>query len=347
MLNNLSLKQIIVNLTLVCFILYLSLLRGYDKREEHLQSAKLFKPASSDSIDEPNESIKIAWLMTFPNSGTSYTTRVVRHLTNTTTATNYDEIPILEPVSSLPKYSHGPFILRPELPITKQGYILTKTHCTESRLGYALINGAEQFIKGCTRGAKGNDGKYQYYDAAIVKRAVHLFRDPFDNIVARFHLQSKEHNKTQNKEWIQKYPYTKEGFRRWCTDYKLNANEKEIFLSLNVSDSMLCPLEFYWYVQFHNNALEATRLLNIPVHTLHYLDYEIDFDKTVSSLLEFLNLDPVENKESPFEMKSYEHFFHFEEKEEIAKFLNKYSSNGTWKQIHERYLSRFFLPKRI
>ena len=70
--------------------------------------------SSSSNVNEP----KIVWLMSFPNSGTSYTSQLVRDTTHTVSASNYaDETPsgqegFLEPVYE--DQIEGPFWIRPE-----------------------------------------------------------------------------------------------------------------------------------------------------------------------------------------------------------------------------------------
>jgi hypothetical protein len=91
-------------------------------------------PTSSSIVNEP----KIAWLMSFPNSGTSYTSQLVRDTTFTVSASNYaDETPLglegfLEPVYE--DQIQGPFWIRPEdTPVEYEEptkYILTKVRKT-------------------------------------------------------------------------------------------------------------------------------------------------------------------------------------------------------------------------
>jgi hypothetical protein len=96
-------------------------------------------PSTSSIVNEP----KIVWLMSFPNSGTSYTSQLVRDTTYTVSASNYaDETPsgqegFLEPVYE--DQIQGPFWIRPEdTPIDYEEpsqYILTKvrnqtSHCS-------------------------------------------------------------------------------------------------------------------------------------------------------------------------------------------------------------------------
>ena len=108
-------------------------------KSDHVLSEQSYSTFSSTSsiLNEP----KIVWLMSFPNSGTSYTSQLVRDTTYTISASNYaDETPLglegfLEPVYE--DQIQGPFWIRPEeTPIDyvePSQYILTKvrTRCTK------------------------------------------------------------------------------------------------------------------------------------------------------------------------------------------------------------------------
>ena len=101
---------------------------------------------------------QIAWLMSFPNSGTSYTLHLVHQVTNTSVGTNYEkEVKkdssdiIAESVHSSSNKYFGPFVLQPHLK-KPSSYILTKTHCS----GYCndcpiekYIVDRYQFAQGC------------------------------------------------------------------------------------------------------------------------------------------------------------------------------------------------------
>jgi hypothetical protein len=56
------------------------------------------------------------------------------------------------------------------------------------------------------------------YDPKLVKRAIHLIRNPFNNIVSNFHLERHEKARKKRKEWLEKYSNDMKGFRRWCND---------------------------------------------------------------------------------------------------------------------------------
>ena len=90
---------------------------------------------SSSSSSSSSLLPDVAWLMSFPNSGTSYTMRLVQAVSNTTAATNYAEECKQDSegrVATLFESPSGPYlrqqILSGGMPLPKR-YILTKTHC--------------------------------------------------------------------------------------------------------------------------------------------------------------------------------------------------------------------------
>jgi hypothetical protein len=128
----------------------------------------------------------LIWLMSFPNSGTSFTSRLVRHVSNLSTASNYG----LESIdnatnSSLPLYQQGPYWTNLDAPHPTE-YVLTKTHCG----GKCDVCGPSHWLENphsfkvaCLSGSGLVRGRRVdvRYDEALVKKAVHLIRNPFDN----------------------------------------------------------------------------------------------------------------------------------------------------------------------
>lgn len=325
----------------VMSVLLLLLISKYDEFKTSLISSvrhKQFKKmnfVTSDAKKNP----EIAWLLSFPNSGTSFTTALVRTLTETSTATNYEETK--HPAAVFPEMSISPLILRKKLPLPEKGFILTKTHCTRcAGEQKSVIKTADEFVRGCQ--SMNTDGSCHQYETDIVKRAVHLFRNPFDNVVGRFHLEFKGKNKKGDTEWTDKYPYSKEGFHQWCNNYSHHQHYKPDanFLESLKNSGVLCPIEFFLYVQFHNNALDTTNSLNIPVHIIDYTDYHADYNGTVNDLLAFLELDQVPGTEKSFFMSSHEDFYTSDERRDIANFLLQHASPETWDHLYYKYLGR-------
>lgn len=64
-------------------------------------------PHDKDDPEQP-QPLEIVWLMSFPNSGTSYTTKLIRHVSLTSTASNYGNENIGLSGDSLPVYADQP-----------------------------------------------------------------------------------------------------------------------------------------------------------------------------------------------------------------------------------------------
>ncbi len=129
---------------------------------------------------------EVAWLMTFPNSGTTYTLQLIQQYTNTTTATNYGNEQGVHGTSVPvhPWMENGPFFRYPEWNVPSR-YILTKTHCGGTAMSPTptdYIETARSFEIACRSGNRiVDDTKVEVvYSMDIPKRAVHLFRNPFD-----------------------------------------------------------------------------------------------------------------------------------------------------------------------
>lgn len=197
--------------------------------------------------DEDSSSLRapqLAWLMSYPNSGTSYSLTMVKRATGVATATNYgDEVTAPgEKSLSVRNDATGPFwegtsgkLGRAVRPLPRS-YILTKTHCGARCVACApehyMLNHTT-FVGTCTQsgytqpnGSRVDD----HYDANLVARVVHLIRSPFDNVVSRFHHE--------RKRWIQNnmlknYADTSERnqFRSWCrmVDSGLKPSERRFF----------------------------------------------------------------------------------------------------------------------
>lgn len=129
---------------------------------------------------------EVAWLMTFPNSGTTYTLQLIQQYTNTTTATNYGNEQGLHGTSVPihPWMENGPFPRYPDRNLPPR-FILTKTHCGGTAMSPNPIDYVEtdrSFEIACRSGNRIiNDTKVDsIYGIDIPKKAVHLIRNPFD-----------------------------------------------------------------------------------------------------------------------------------------------------------------------
>ena len=183
------------------------------------------------------------------------------------------------------------------------------------------------------------------YRPDLVKKVVHIFRNPMDNVVARFHLDRKIQAKN-NEQWLLYYPNNKEGFKRWCAD--MNEQASHSLLSNHWIDSSLtqvmtgvpCLAEFYRYVQWHNLAFTATSDLQVRSFVFHYEDYSNRFEEVTEELLDFLELDRLGEAPEFIDHKEYVDYYSDEEKHSIAMFIMEFSTKPTWQSV-KHYLTDY------
>jgi hypothetical protein len=176
-------------------------------------------------------SLQLLYLQSFPNSGTSYTLHSIRELTNTTTATNYGLEGDIKDKDSVPVFKgdigiNGPYLeLIPNRTTSLPKLILTKTHCggfSTSLDPNKYIETPRSFLMSCLTGVRGVHSSTDpntmeklpvRYSQDLVKRVVHIIRNPLDNIVARFHLEQTRFTSLKNETWLNQFPDSKQGFQ--------------------------------------------------------------------------------------------------------------------------------------
>ncbi|KAL9190530.1 hypothetical protein ACHAXT_000236 [Thalassiosira profunda] len=347
---------------------------------------------------------KIAWLMSFPNSGTSFTLLLIRRASNFTVATNYGmegnlgpdgkSVPVDERSAAGPFWLHPPHIMQEDATSADEregGYksgtklgksgtygippatasILTKTHCG-SRCAFCpperYLETSSSFLTRCLSGSrkvavqpdgKGSDGKatrnrkqltqyekHSTYHPSLVEKAVHLIRNPFDNLVSRFHHEQKEHKKKGDAKWTQRYSNDVVGFKKWCADedavfaaaegkadweaYGYPADLPRYF------EGVSCHGELLRYVQWHVRALRAVEMLDIPVMYVYYEDYSTNLKGSTDRMLGFLNLDRVAKLPSFDSNKDYTAHFTQEERAVASHFMQR-MANEKGRKLLERY----------
>jgi hypothetical protein len=274
-----------------------------------------------------------------PNSGTSFTLMNTQEVTQMTTASNYaSEVEELVPPS--PNLaSTGPYLLTPSLPVPE--FVLTKTHCAgygarDIPSSYALRT-VNDFERGCltvqssrpTEAASSPSSPptmemvFTSYNISVPVKAIHLVRNPFNNLVARWHLGRK------------KVPM--ETFDEWCTylDGRHQKEEDELFKPYKfiIPDGLKCRGEWYRYVQWHNMAFEVTNRNRLPVEYVRFESYEDEYDGTVSRILRFLNFSLADMVKPPLEFttgKSYLVLYSDSQKRAAKSFVQAMASNETW-----------------
>ena len=249
----------------------------------------------------------LAWLMSFPNSGTSYTMSMIKTVTALNPASNYGKeshgedglgVSLFTANETSSSSAGPPFWVSPtntSLSHPSKGYILTKTHCGSRCTNCSMskyLESHDMFLQHCLEGrykVKDDGGqlidKVGSYNKELVKRAVHLIRDPFDNVVSRFHLHYKHFVQRNQTDQLNLYPRSREGFRKFCSyeGERYYSEEKQSWAYRAVFDTVKdvpCHADFYRYIQWHNLAFITTWNLDIPSLVIHYENYTNNFQKT-------------------------------------------------------------------
>lgn len=328
-----------------------------------------------DNFREKFDKPKVAWLMSFPNSGTSYTLRLAQWASNVTAATNYgDECDVDDEGRNTPLYpemDNSPALKYPDKYSLPERYALTKTHCggrcthcapdkyVETQLTFhqQCLQGNRLVPLNSNSTASGQNikknGKSERvlevrYPEELVARAVHVIRDPFNNAVARFHLDwGKYNHKAMNgdkesKKFVDKYAYNPDGFRKWCKsidDVFIKDEEKSRFMTeeiLELFRKIPCHGDFFRYIQWHNLAVATVAKMKVPTYILHYENYATDFERTKDELMSFLQLDIVGSIPEFIPGKSYRSYFSAEERVAVLDLMRMLANPETMDLI-DRY----------
>jgi hypothetical protein len=299
--------------------------------------------------------------MAFPNSGTTYTIELIAAASNMSMATNYgneQETHLLHKhypnlnTSVLPVFTKGPFWTKP-LQQHPTSVVLTKTHCGGYCHDCAPSGFSEtphSFLMHCASAKESTDSIvdgvkipaiHYVYDYSEVDRAIHLIRDPFDNMVARFHYDATQLVRADPEQWADRYTYDAKGFANLCADASLsNAEHKDTRIDpqvLELIEDIPCHLDLFRYVQWHNLAFVATDdSLQVPTLVINYEDYSSDFEGTLRSMLDFLELPNSGNYEPFVRGKSYRDYFTDDQIDRMRQATMMLSLPITWHHL-ERY----------
>ncbi len=194
-----------------------------------------------------------------------------------------------------------------------------------------------RFVWECAM-AKINDDISTAYPMKHVKKAVHLIRDPFANIVARFNNHFKDQKKdVQDKFQIDEYNRDKKGFREFCANLDKDFEQtKREFLNehqISLMEDVPCSGEFILYVIWHNNAFKTTKMLDLDVMILHYDSFETKYEQTSDDLLDFLGYSNGVNKLEFVAGKTYDDHFTPKQRVKAKEALKELASEQTWNEI--------------
>jgi Sulfotransferase domain len=311
-----------------------------------------FRPKDASSTHEA--SLQIVWLMSFPNSGTSYTSRLVRDATQTFTASNYaDETPEGRQGIFVPVYANetrGPFWIIPaasqDVYTKPSSLVLTKTHCgircslcspneyAETTYSFRRRCLVTKWIEVDAQTGRARP-EYSVYSSEHVTKAVHLMRNPFDNVVSRFHLEHNGPNHTAHA-----YAPNRHGFLRYCLsiDYKYTQQEIEY---MHFQENKLlqdlwrvpCHADFVKYVEWHNLAFVTTADLHLTTYVLHYDWYRTRYAAVLQELLAFLELPQTAAPPLFQAGKVYDDYYSREERLIVKRAFAFMASRQTWEQV--------------
>ena len=306
--------------------------------------------ASNKDGSGHGDGLGIAWLMSFPNSGTSFTSKLVRHVTMGSTGSNYGhEVAPTDAVVPMfgdgrPPYWIDPHSLeanawsRPVAP----SLVLTKTHCggrCEMCGPTEYVENPHLFLSHCLSGRASDEPVAMEYDMALVRKAVHLIRNPLDNVVSRFHLERKLFSDRGDA----RFSSDRKGFLSFCQLLKDQYGADEInsrWLDPQIYEMIghvPCFADFIRYVQWHNLAFVVTQDMAIPTFVLHYEKFESNFDETVDELIEFLE---VPRKGGTIEFilgKVYRDYFTDEEYVAIRDAIKIMALSTTWDNVQHYF----------
>ena len=242
-----------------------------------------------------------------------------------------------------------------------EDYVLVKTHCagfqSQNWNEAGIVASKMDFLRGCvtpyhfvpsnTTSGRVKQVESCPYEPSLVKRVVHIMRNPLDNVVSRFHLYKRNLFDAHatglsdlNVTADEALPRSAEGFRKYCNlkDNEKLMRSKDANLFRDFYSLVPCVSEFFLYIQWHNNAFHATSG-GVPTHFFYYEDFEANSNDTTRSLLEFLHLKRSERGLNiPFlGGKTYDEYYTAGEKRAAARLIDRFASKETKKTLGLRY----------
>jgi hypothetical protein len=242
-----------------------------------------------------------------------------------------------------------------KIPSSPQPNILTLSHCS----GHCLppcppdqyLTTSKAFEESCrtiyTRNSTTTHDPIYHTPKKYMNKIIHLFRDPYSNIVSRFHEALFQ----EIIELRPIYDNSSDGFKSWCQDMDSNneilENEKTTpFLSSRVKDqleSVPCHSEFIKYVSWHNHVVEMSWDGSYPVEYVYFEDYknEPTQEAAAKHMADFLGYKFQEQtKRLMFNGGNmYRDKFYTKEQQVIIKeFIRSMALTKTWSLLENRYL---------
>ena len=258
-------------------------------------------------------------------------------MTGSSVATNYVN-EVNHTFSMRPDLDHSPFLIDPGLRL--DSVVLAKTHCNP-RDDYI------SFRDGCRtlRTTVQNGSLDHLYPISLVEKAVHLIRDPIDNIVSRMHhgLANRVENDIFDPS-LRNVTDPNVLFRPWCSyiDRKYGAFRQNKGWMTTAASELLpqvpCHTDILHYVVWHNLAIQMLEQEGIPSYRLYYEDYTSDFQRSTLRLYtEFLHLPMTGNPAEFIPDKSYQKYFTQTERLALAKLVHEVASPKCWSLLRHYF----------
>lgn len=302
--------------------------------------------------EEDDDGPWVAQLLSYPNSGTSYTLMNTWLLANRTTATGKGGADPHDRLALRPDKGYGaPYVARPDLLPHSKGLVLTKAHCD----GHCFTcrpasTMTEEFELKC-RAAAWTDGSYHkdHYGMDIVKGFVHLVRDPLDNCVSRMHhglKTAKPDDERVDEIRIALADNPVSGLDGWCA-YLDEISRPYLPAAITGRDdahellSIPCHAEFIRYVAWHNAAYKMTEVkyAALPTYRLYYENYTANYDGVVRELYQdFLKYPPTNAPPKPFIAgKTYHFMFSPQHQLDIAHLVQSLALPPVWEMLRHYF----------
>ena len=289
------------------------------------------------------------------------------------------------------RYQGGPYVERDRpLPATS---LLTKTHCKGYKYGHKTHSREADFAWACRQGYKKMSSNKQSSvlssssEIHTIHKAVHLIRNPFDNLISRMHnklnklkrLSKKNNDKSKTQSLELRYPNSRQGFLNYCRTF-VDGNTKRGSNHQSIKKRQLpCAMEWVRYVEWHNHAValfekhvppsgesllqdihseepgEDGWVVDIQsVHRLYYESYSSDYNTTVQGLVDFLHL-PTPTP-GPFHLfdggnRTYLHYYTRAEFVRAQQVVQQRATPSCWKALQHyfgpSYQQQTWMPGRL
>jgi hypothetical protein len=340
--------------------------------ERALQTPHSIKAQSTEYHTHPKP--VITQLLGFPFSGQNYIHDMVHRLTHYSTATVYGNGVMLpqgvivgDSFDSVPLYlgeegREGPYAYSATLPFPPKGQVMTRTHCA----GHCVQCWPKDYVVPSVNKWWFECGIGTRYDLATdrnvlthydvtdkVHKNIHMVRDPFTHIPARFEGEHAVWEHLNMTEELEMYPMNRQGFVKWCYDHDFNAGEgrrreteHEYFLTtpelLEITTKFPCPTDFFRLIQWHNYMFEAAAgiVKSKPMKIIYYEEVKQNPRNVMKEVVSFLDQDFDESVELPemyINLKYDGEYITDEEYDYIKRYWEILGTKSTWNHFKARY----------